>query len=74
MESISTTSHNQEMADEHVTASVGTLTNETPPEIPMDDLRRYEILSRLGNGAHGVVMKAKDTVTQGYVAIKFTYQ
>jgi serine/threonine protein kinase len=39
----------------------------------MSDLRRYTIIKRLGNGAHGVVMKAKDSVTGKVFAIKLTY-
>lgn len=39
----------------------------------MSDLKRYEILQRLGNGAHGVVMKARDILTNHKYAIKLTY-
>jgi serine/threonine protein kinase len=66
------------MADEHVSVTTGTLTSGTPPvtatTIPIDDIRRYQVIKKLGNGAHGIVMKARDTVTEGLVAIKFTYQ
>ena len=66
------------MADEHISPSTLTLTSGTPPiappTIPVDDIRRYEVIKKLGNGAHGIVMKARDTVTGEFVAIKFTYQ
>ena len=39
-----------------------------------DDLNRYVIIERLGNGACGIVMKAYDQVTEKYVAIKIVYQ
>ncbi len=71
------TNQNQEMADEHQLPGAGTInTNETPDPLTMpamNDLSRYEITERLGNGAHGVVMKAKDTLETKFYAIKFTY-
>lgn len=66
------------MADEHVSPSTLTLTSGTPPialpTIPIDNINRYEMIRKLGNGAHGIVMKARDTVTGEFVAIKLTYR
>lgn len=31
---------------------------------------RYKLLNKIGEGVHGIVLKAEDTVTDRYVAIK----
>ena len=65
------------MAEEHLLEGAGTInTNETPDPLSMpaiNNLSRYEITEKLGNGAHGIVMKAKDIITKELFAIKFTY-
>jgi serine/threonine protein kinase len=62
------------MTEHHQGESGPNGTLQGPPTPALNDLNRYQIESKLGNGAHGVVMKAKDIVTDQHVAIKFTYQ
>lgn len=68
------------MTDEHILLTGDNSSNTTThgslvgaQTIPLNDLGRYQIISKLGNGAHGMVMKARDLIDNKFVAIKFIY-